>query len=48
VVVLALSLVAAITNVITGAEPRAKAGIPIVAALLAFLTSKQVRSHFRG
>lgn len=48
VVVLAINLMAAIANVITGAEPRAKVGIPIVAALLAFLTSKHVRSFFRS
>lgn len=48
VVMLGLNLTAAIANVITGAEPRAKVGMPIVAALLAFLTSKQVRSYFRS
>lgn len=48
VVLLAINLMAAIANVLTGAEPRAKVGIPIVAALLAFLTSKQVRSYFRS
>jgi hypothetical protein len=48
VILLAINLTAAIANVLTGAGPRAKVGIPIVAALLAFLTSKHVRSYFRS
>lgn len=48
VVLLTINLLTAIANVLTGAEPRARIGIPIVAALLAFLTSRHVRRYFRS
>jgi hypothetical protein len=48
VVLLAVGLAATIANVVTGNEPRAMAGIPVLAALLAFLTSGHVRSYFRA
>ena len=48
VVLLAVNLVAAGAYVVTGTEPRALPGIPVLAALLAFLTSQHVRSYFRA
>jgi hypothetical protein len=48
VALLGLNLLTAIANVLTGADPSARIGIPIVAALLAFLTSRHVRSYFRS
>lgn len=46
VLLLAINLLTAIANVLSGAQPRAKIGIPVVAALLALLTSKHVKSYF--
>ena len=43
---LVLNLLAEITNVVLGVERRAIIGVPILAGLLAFLSTKQVRSYF--
>lgn len=43
---LAINLLGDIINVITGAEPRAAIGIPIVLTILAFLRSRRVLSFF--
>lgn len=36
-----------VVNVITGTEPRALIGIPIVVAILAYLIRKRTRYHFK-
>jgi len=46
VVLLAINLLGDIANVVTGIEPRAAVGIPIVLAILAFLMSRRVRRFF--
>ncbi len=43
-----LNLVADIINVLLGTEPRAIVGVPIAAAILAYLMSKGVRDYFSG
>jgi hypothetical protein len=35
-----------VVNVVTGMEPRAVIGIPIVGTILAYLLRKQTRDHF--
>lgn len=45
-ILLTANLLGDIANVITGAEPRAAVGIPIVLAILAYLRSRRVRSFF--
>ena len=44
---IATNLIADITNVILGTEPRAIVGIPIAGGILLYLLSKKVRSSFR-
>ena len=44
---LLINLAGDVTNVILGIEPRAAVGIPIVLALLVFLSTARVRSYFR-
>jgi hypothetical protein len=46
VILLAVNLLGDITNVVTGTEPRAAVGIPIVVAILAFLMSGRVKQFF--
>jgi hypothetical protein len=46
VALLIVNLLGDIVNVFFGMEPRAIVGIPIVAALLAFLATRHVRSYF--
>ena len=46
IALLTVNLLADITNVVLGVEPRAALGVPIVAAMLAFLASRRVRSFF--
>ena len=48
VALLAVNLLGDIANVITGTEPRALVGVPVVAALLMYLMSGRVRRFFRG
>ena len=48
VVVLFVQLGGDILNVVSGAEPRAIIGVPIVAALLVYLTRRSVRAVFRA
>ena len=43
---LVINLLGNVANVVSGVEPRAIVGVPIVAGLLAFLATKQVRSYF--
>lgn len=47
VALIAINLVSNVTNVIVGTEPRAIVGIPIAAAILAYLMRKKVREAFR-
>jgi hypothetical protein len=47
IALLTINLIGDIINVVTGTEPRAVVGVPIVIAILAFLTSKRVRGFFR-
>ncbi len=47
-VLLCINLLGDIANVVTGTEPRAAVGIPIVLAILVFLMSKRVRRFFAG
>ena len=42
----AINLLGDIVNVLTGTEPRALAGVPIVVAILLYLRSKRVRRFF--
>ncbi len=46
VVLLCINLLGDIANVVTGIEPRAAVGIPIVLAILAFLMTRGVRRFF--
>jgi uncharacterized membrane protein (DUF2068 family) len=46
-ILLAINLLGDIINVLLGTEPRAAVGIPIVIAILVFLTSRRVRDFFR-
>lgn len=46
VVMLVVNLCGDVINVITGTEPRAIIGIPIVGLILAYLLRKRTRSHF--
>jgi uncharacterized membrane protein (DUF2068 family) len=43
---IAVNLVANVTNVILGIEPRAIVGMPIAAVILAYLMSAKVRGFF--
>ena len=45
-IILAINLVGDVANVITGTEPRAAVGIPVVIAIFAFLLSRRVRRFF--
>jgi uncharacterized membrane protein (DUF2068 family) len=45
---LSIHLVGDILNVVTGTEPRAIIGIPIVVALLVYLSRPHVRGAFAG
>ena len=46
VVMLAINLGGSVVNVVTGTEPKAVIGIPIVGAILAYLLRKRTRYHF--
>jgi|SRR5215207_3411563 len=46
VVLLACNLLGDVANTVTGTEPRAAVGIPIVLALLAYLLSRRARHFF--
>jgi len=46
VALLVVNLLGDVTNVVTGTEPRAVVGIPIVLAIIAYLRSRQVRRFF--
>ena len=48
VLMLVVNLCGDLVNVITGTEPRAIIGIPIVAVVLAFLLRKRTRYHFHN
>jgi hypothetical protein len=43
---LAINLLGDVANVVTGAEPRAAVGIPIVLIIIAFLLRRRVRGFF--
>jgi len=43
---LLINLLGDVTNVVLGIEPRAALGIPIVLALLFFLSTASVKSYF--
>src|SRR5262249_30030496 len=45
---LSIHLIADILNVVSGTEPRAIVGIPVVLALLVYLRRPRVRSAFAG
>ena len=47
VCLIGINLIANVTNVLLGTEPRAIVGIPIAAAILAYLMRKRVREAFR-
>jgi hypothetical protein len=47
IVVLSINLLGDMVNVISGNEPRAAIGIPIVVAILGYLMSQRVRRFFR-
>jgi hypothetical protein len=47
VCLIGINLIANVTNVLLGTEPRAIVGIPIAAAILAYLMRKKVREAFR-
>jgi uncharacterized membrane protein (DUF2068 family) len=47
VVMLLVNLAGNVVNVITGAEPRAIVGVPIVLAILVYLLRNRARHHFR-
>jgi hypothetical protein len=47
-VMLVVNLCGDVVNVITGTEPRAIIGIPIVAVILAYLLRKRTRYHFNN
>ena len=46
VALLAFNLLGDVANVVTGTEPRAAVGIPIVLAILAYLASRRARLFF--
>ena len=46
IALLSINLLGDIVNVVTGIEPRAAIGIPIVLAILAFLMTRRVRRFF--
>jgi hypothetical protein len=48
IAILIINTVGDIINVISGTEPRAIIGIPIVVLILAYLFSRRVRRFFRG
>ena len=48
VVMMVINLGGNVVNVITGTEPRAVIGIPIVGAILAYLLRKRMRYHFNN
>ena len=48
VVMLVINLGGNVVNVVTGTEPRALIGIPIVGAMLAYLLRKRTRYYFNG
>jgi hypothetical protein len=48
VVMLFVNLCGDVVNVITGIEPRAIIGIPMVGVILAYLLSKRMRYHFNN
>jgi len=46
--VLTVNLLGDVANVLSGTEPRAAIGVPVVVAILAFLMSRRVKSFFAG
>ena len=48
IIVLSINLLGDLFNVISGTEPRAAIGIPIVIVILVYLMSQRVRVFFRG
>lgn len=46
IILLAINLLGDLVNALTGTEPRALAGVPIVVALLLYLMSRRVRHFF--
>lgn len=48
VVMLVTNLAGDLINVISGAEPRAMVGVPIVLTILAYLARKQTRDYFNS
>jgi uncharacterized membrane protein (DUF2068 family) len=46
VMMLVVNLGGDVVNVVTGTEPRAAIGIPIVGTILAYLLRKQTRDYF--
>ena len=48
IVVLSMNLLGDIVNVVSGREPRAAIGIPIVILILAYLVSQSVRDFFQS
>ncbi len=48
IVMLVVNLCGDVVNVITGTEPRAIIGIPIVGVILAYLLRKRTRYHFNN
>ncbi len=46
VIVLVIQLAGDVVNVVSGVEPRAAVGVPVVAALLVYLTRASVRQAF--
>ncbi|MEP6911839.1 MAG: DUF2127 domain-containing protein [bacterium] len=47
IVVLSINLLGDVVNVVSGTEPRAAIGIPVVVLILAYLMSQRVRGFFR-
>lgn len=48
VLMLVVNLCGDVVNVITGTEPRAVIGIPIVGVIIAYLLRKRTRRHFNN
>ena len=48
IVVLSFNLLGDVVNVVSGIEPRAAIGLPIVTLLLAYLMSQRVKDFFRS
>lgn len=46
IAVLSINLLGDVANTVLGIEPRAALGIPVAAALLLYLASRRVRTHF--